>query len=220
MSFGGFIGNLISGGGSSGYGDMSNQIQQGINALNQQYGSGQQVLQPWEQQGLNAFGQYGSAINGMSNPSQFYSNIMNQYQMSPAAQFQEQQGQQAMNQASAASGTLGSGGAQKALDQYSQGVASQDQNQYFGNVMGINNQYLGGLQNQYGTGFGAANALNENYMGLGNQLAAMYGNLGESQLGGQSSMYGGLQNLIGMGAASGPGQQMLGGIGNFVSGLF
>lgn len=216
MSFGGFIGNLISGGGSSGYGAMGNEIQQGINSLNQQYGYGQKVLQPWEQQGLNAFGQYGSAINSMANPSQFYSNIMNQYQMSPAAQFQEQQGQQAMNQAAAASGTLGSGGAQKALDQYSQGVAAQDQNQYFGNVMGINNQYLGGLQNQYGTGFGAANALNENYMNLGNNLAQMYGNLGQAQYGADQSMYGGLQGLLGAAGGTGLMKQA----GNFIDSIF
>lgn len=220
MSFGGFIGNLISGGGSGGYGDMGNQIQQGINALNQQYGYGQQVLQPWETQGLNAFGQYGQAINGMSNPVQFYNNIMNQYQMSPAAQLQMQQGTQAMNNAAAAGGMLGSGAAQKGMINYANQVTNSDMQNYFNNQMGIQGQYLGGLQNQYGTGFDAAGQLNNNYMNLGNALAQQYGNLGMAQYGANTSSYSGFDSLLGMAAGSNPGQQFLGGVGNFVSNLF
>lgn len=220
MSFGGFIGNLISGGGSGGYGDWANEIQQGINSLNTQYGAGQKVLQPWESQGLNAFGQYGQAINGMSNPGQFYNNIMSQYQQSPAAQLQMQQGTLAANNAAAAGGMLGSGAAQKGMINYANQVTNSDMQNYFNNQMGIQGQYLGGLQNQFGTGFDAAGQLNNNYMNLGNQLAQQYGNMGAAQYGGNTSSYGGMDSLMGMFGGSSFGQGLFGDASNWLGGMF
>jgi hypothetical protein len=53
----------------------------------------------------------------------------------PDYQFQLQQGNQAVQRAAAASGTLNSGGTLRALDQYSQGLASTYENQYYNQAL-------------------------------------------------------------------------------------
>lgn len=203
MSFfggiGGAIGNFLSGGGTGGYQDMQGQIQNGMNALNQNYGYGRDALNPWAQGGQWAMGQYQNALGGMADPQAYYNHIMDGYQMSPGAQFQMKQGQQGINNAAAAGGTLGSGAEQKAMDQYSQGVANQDQQQYFQNQMGINNQYMGGLGNMMNQGYGAAGQMNNSYMNQGNALANEYNNMGTAQYGQNTALWGGIGDWIGKG---------------------
>src|SRR5215813_12791874 len=63
------------------------------------YQQASQTLSPWVNAGSNALGQYQNALNPMSNSTGYINNIMNQYQMSPWAQFQMQQGMKGMNNA-------------------------------------------------------------------------------------------------------------------------
>lgn len=94
----------------------------------------------------------------------------------PAYQFQLSQGLNAVKRAQAATGTLASGGAAKALEQYSQGVAASYENQDYGQALstyGTNrNAALGNIQSQIQTGeygtSGAAQAL-QNYGNLFSQ---------------------------------------------------
>lgn len=197
------ISNLLGGGAP----DMSGIINQGRQALGQQYDQGLGYLNPYMQAGQNAMGGYQNFLNQYGDPTHMYNDIMSHYSMSPGAQFQMQQGTQAANAAAAANGMLGSGAEQKALMQYGQGIANQDQQQYLNNILGMGNTYLNGMGNLMGQGFGAANAANQNRMGYGNALGQLYGGQAQAQAYGQQNLLGNIGNIIsgGIGLFSGGG---------------
>lgn len=109
-------------------------------------------LNPYLQAGTGALGQYQSQLGQMSDPTSFYNNIMSQYQDSPATQFQRQQGLNSLQNTAAATGYTGSGKELKDIDQFSQGVTAQGQNQFLQNILGIHNNFLQGLQGLTGMG--------------------------------------------------------------------
>jgi hypothetical protein len=82
-------------------------------------------------------------------PAQSAMNAFNNFKNSDGYQFRLGEGLNAANTNYALRGSLGSGAALKALNNYAQGQASNE----FGN-------YVGMLQNQQGVGLSAANALN------------------------------------------------------------
>lgn len=100
----------------------------------------------------------------------------------PGYQFQLQQGQKALENSAAAKGGVLSGGTAKALDQYSQGLAStnyqQTYNNAFQNYLQNYNQFETNQGNQFnrlsqlaGTGQNAATSLNSD-LGQNNQVNA------------------------------------------------
>lgn len=91
------------------------------------------------------------------------------YQLSPAAQFQLQQGEQARQRAAAAAGDIGGGRYFKDYERFAQGVASQDYQQQI--------QRLAGLA------------------GIGQAANANYANLGQQLLGAQAGTYGARSQL-------------------------
>ena len=197
------IGGLVSGiFGQNSYGDESGQIQNAEKQDQQYADQGLGYLQPYNQAGQQAMGNYQSRLDQMSNPTGFTNQIMNSYQTSPMAQYQMQTGQRASDNASAASGNLGTPAQQMSLDRYMQGVTSQDQQRYMGNVMGVNNNYLSGENNLMQTGYGAAGQMNQNRMQLGANLSYLLQSLGMSQGNGNNALGGGIGDLIG-GIASG-----------------
>ncbi len=108
----------------------------------------------------------------LTNPSGYYNNIMSGYTTSPEYQYNQQQlmGQQ---QAAAASG--GFSGTQ--YDQANQaattqGLLSQDEQQYFNNIFGINKTGLQGANQYVSMGYDASNTLAQL---LGANLAAQAG---------------------------------------------
>lgn len=191
--------DLFSGGGQSGYGKMQGQIQNGINSINQNYSQGRDALNPYQQAGTNALGQYQNWANGMKDPTQYYNNIMQNWQMSPAAQMNAQYGQKAMNQGAAAGGMVGSPSQQEQLGQYMNNLVNTDQQQYFNNINGVNNQYGAAQGNMMNQGFNAANGMNNSFMNQGNALAGLYNNMGQAQLQQQIARGTGINNMIGMG---------------------
>lgn len=199
---GGLIGGNMMGNAYDSYG---NQVNQGMDKQNQLYDQGLGYYQPYYDQGTNAFNKYGQAIDRMSNPSQYVSDIYNGYSQSPMAAFQMQEGMRAGNNAAAASGQLGSPAEQMAMQRYAQGVSSQDMQRWYDNVNGANNTYLGGLGNQASTGFGAAERMAGNRQGLADNLAELLQNLGMSQTNASASRSGGIGDLIGgaLGVAGG-----------------
>lgn len=186
---------------ANGYDNMSNQIQNAQNQQNQLYDQGLGYYKPYYDQGTSAFNQYGSAINQMSDPSGYVNDLMSKYQSSPNAQFQIQEGTRAANNASAASGQLGSAAEQMGLQRYAQGVSSADQQQYLNNAMGVQNQYLQGLQNQSNMGYNAGQGMANNRQGLADNLATLLQNLGLSQANSGAASGGGLGDLLGAGAS-------------------
>ena len=143
-----------------------------------------------------------------------------QAEQTPGYQFQLQQGEQALQNSAAARGGIDSGGTAKALDQYSQGLASQNYqqtyNNAFQNYQQNYNQFLNNQNAQYGRLSGAAqlgasstgqlnsllqsgaqNQANINYGASGQQIGALtgYGNAkaaGDIGLG--NAINGGLSN--------------------------
>lgn len=103
--------------------------------------------------GLNTFGG-GYALNGtpqntapVQNQQQQYENAFANYRNSTGYQFRLGQGMDAINSGYAGRGSIKSGAAMKAINDYGQGMASQEFN-----------NYLGALGNQQGLGFSAASA--------------------------------------------------------------
>ena len=189
--------DIFSGGQGQGYSDWGNQLQNGMNSLNQGYGSAMGGMNPWLQAGQNELGTYQHGVNAMQDPN-FMNNMMQQYQQSPFATFQEKQGQQAMNNQAAASGQLGSSPAMKGMDQYSQQVASGDMNQYLQNRLGVYNNFLNGANNISGMGQQAANTMGNWGMQHGQDMASMFNQYGKTQMGGDMARGGGIDNFLGM----------------------
>lgn len=113
-------------------------------------------LAPFQQAGIGALGEFQQAIQPqIKDPVGFINNIASQFQESPGAKFQTQQGIEAARQGGVTSGQLGSGAEQKALAQFAQGITSQGQQQFLQNVLGQRQQGLQGLQGLIGSGLSA-----------------------------------------------------------------
>lgn len=100
-----------------------------------------QNYSPYMTAGSTAAGQLNSDItNGTGFAAPF---SLSNFMSSPGYQFQLQQGTQGVNNSAAATGGVLNGGTEKALAQYTQGLA----NQTYGDAY---NRYLANSQNQYG----------------------------------------------------------------------
>jgi hypothetical protein len=117
----------------------------------------------------------------------------------PGYQFQLQQGENALQNSAAARGGLLSTGTAKALDQYSQGLASTDYNNLF-------NQALSGYQTNFNTFNTGQNNLYNRLMGVSQLGAGSAANLNSVQQQGTNA----LANSM-MGTAQLQGQDIMGG---------
>jgi len=191
--FGGGLAGLLGGmfGNSGGpYEDAMKQYQH--------YGNqAQNVQNPFLNAGTGAIGNYQHWLQGMQDPTKFMNNMMGQYQESPWAKFQQQQGMRAANNVGSASGMTGSTPLMQQAQQNAQNISSGDMNSWLQNVLGINQQYGQGQQNLMGMGQNSANALTGMYQNMGQQMGdAAYGRkAGQNQdfwnmLGGAGQMAG------------------------------
>jgi hypothetical protein len=168
------------------------QVQAGTNALNQQqqqrnntlstlsgiYSTDTAALQPYQAAGSTAVSalQAGAANGGEFNSTPTSAQVMNE---DPGYQFNLQQGQQAVERAEAAGGSVGSGGALKAASQYATNYTTNAYGQAY-------NQFLNTRQSNY-----------SNLMGL-----AGMGQNANSQLISAGSTYGGQQAGVNENAAN------------------
>lgn len=97
-------------------------------------------------------------------------------QTDPGFQFRQQQGEQALQRAAAASGTLGSGSFLKDTARFSQGLASQEYGNAVNRLLGL--QQIGSQANRAQTGL--ATSLLGQRAGIMGQQAGIAGNLGSS----------------------------------------
>jgi len=109
-------------------------------------------LSPYQQTGQQSLSDLHSSLKELSDPQAYYNKIMSGYAESPAAKFQKEQGIQTIENQSEALGLGGSGKEMKDLMSYSQGLASQGQQDYLKNILGIKSGYLSGLQGITGLG--------------------------------------------------------------------
>jgi hypothetical protein len=137
---------------------------------------GQQTQQPYLDAGKGALGEYQTWLQGQKDPSGFINNLMGQYKESPYAQYLQQQSMNAGQNAASASGLMGSTPLMQQLQQNAGNIASQDQNQWLQNVLGVNTQYGQGQNNLVNGGQNAANALTNMYNQMGQNMGqAAYG---------------------------------------------
>ena len=203
--------------------------EQGLNFQEQQYAQNQKNLAPWIQAGQGAVGNLSQleqqAQNGQGPlapwTQQFQAPTAQQAANYPGYQFQQQQGQLALQNSAAASGGLLSTGTAKNLDAYSQGLAQQDYtnvynqalqqyqlgyNQYEQNQSNLFNRYasLAGLGQTSASTLGAqnsgiANSAAGTLLNTGAQVGQQYNNIGAAQasgyIGSANSLAGGIGNL-------------------------
>lgn len=152
--------------------------------------------QPYMQAGQGALGNYQGWLQGQHDPSGFINHLMSQYQESPWAKYQQQQGIRAVQNAGSNDGTQGSTAQQLQLQQNAQGISSQDMQNWLGNVLGINSNYGAGQQSLIQGGQNAANSLSNIYNTGGENLAG----LGIRQRAGEqqdtSNVFGGLGYML------------------------
>lgn len=134
-----------------------------LGSLNQSWQQAQGYHQPYWQAGVNALPGINNWLQGMQNPSGYVNDLMGQYQQSPWAKFQTQQGTRAANNAASANGLIGSTPLAQANADYARQISSQDMQSWLGNVLGINSQYGQGMFNLAGMGQNSANSLT-NYL--------------------------------------------------------
>lgn len=180
------VSNFLSGGGKNdaaeGY-DQANQYldpyrkggQQDYNNYRNYVGQQGQNLSPFQGAGSYQYGQ----IN--QSPTDYYNHIMQGYNESPQAKYEQDQAMRAANAGGSASGMLGSGAYTKAVQQNAADISGRDQQRYYGNVMGANQMQMGYLNNlnnrqdqynamqQYltGLGYGGANGMGQNSINKG-----------------------------------------------------
>lgn len=166
--------------------DQIQGIQTGLNQLNNYYGQGANALQTNYAAGLQPFqtnfnnAQSGTTALGNAlglNGASGNAAATAAFQNNPGYQFQLQQGDNAINAAAAANGTLNSGNQLKALSDYNQGLAGTSWNNYVSNLQ----PYLGAA-NSAATGIGTMNA------GLGNQLSNLFQSQGNAAYGANTSI--------------------------------
>lgn len=144
------------------------------------------LLQQMAQSGLPSptmEGFYGSPESQIGNIADF--------QASPGYQFALNQGLNAVQNSAAAGGSLESGRTLKALQDYGQGMANQEYNNWYGRRAGEFGSYANRLGTQSGDQFNRLAAL----AGVGQTATGSMSQLGQNQLAMQQQ---GAQNLMGM----------------------
>lgn len=192
-------------------------------------------MNPYYQGGLADYNKYRGAVGGQGDmlaqygnpadyawrsaglsPQEYYQNLMGGYTTSPQAQYQTDQMQKAAQRGASASGMMGSGTFFDSLQRNQQDIVAQDQDRWLNNMLGVNNQQMGylnnfqGQQNDYmnrlnglaGVGYNAANAMGQYSVGQGGANA-------QTELG-KGNTWG---NLLSMGAGAAMGYMKPGGFG-------
>lgn len=160
-----FIDNILGGGpgrGNKAYDRYLSQIP----------GVYKEYLGAYSDAGQAALPGYQDKLNELLNdPNGFIKSIMGEYESSPYYQFQVDEMQNGSNNAAAANGTLGGGQHQFDISSLIRGLASQDQQQYLGNVVGAFNNGLTGTKGLIDLGANAgstiANGIAGNYQDRG-----------------------------------------------------
>lgn len=147
--------------------------EKGQEQFDKYYGQSQQYLQPYQQQGQEAYGKLNEATNNLMDPSSLFDKWMQDYQQSDMANFnQERARQNGLNSASSM-GLMGSSPALQSLQAGQNEIGAQDQMAYIEKMI---QQYLQGAnlaQGVYGQGAQAGNQMSQNASNMGTNSAQM-----------------------------------------------
>lgn len=150
------------------FGDSGRPYQRAGDAYKPYYEEAKGYQNPFFSAGQGAIPDFQKWLQGQQNPSGFINNLMGQYQESPYAHYQQQQGMRAARNMGSATGLTGSTPLMQQAQQNAQNISGQDMNQWLQNVLGINTQYGAGQSGLMGMGQHA-----------GDYLSQLAGNAGE-----------------------------------------
>ncbi len=190
--------DLFGGGTGSASKSMQDQIQRAIAQYRQSLSQAEGRVSPYEKVGYQGLLGYNKMLNQMSDPVAYEKQILGSYSGSPDYKFRQHEGMQQLINNAAATGLTGSGKLSKDMMKYSQGLASQGQQQYLQNTLGIGKQYLGGEQNLGNMGYRAATQLGDWDIGGAKDLAGLYGSLGQAKSYGNLGRSNMFQNIMQM----------------------
>ncbi|MDP4145633.1 MAG: hypothetical protein Q8936_14295 [Bacillota bacterium] len=180
------------------FSDASAPYKKATNEYEDYLNRAQQPQNPFFNAGKQALPQYQDWLKKMQNPSGFINNLMGQYQESPSAHFQQQQGIRAAQNLGSASGLTGSTPLQMQAQQNAQNISSGDMNQWLQNVLGINTQYGAGQQGLVNQGQSAANILSQLLSNAGGDLAGLAYGREQGKQQNQGNIISGLMGLFGL----------------------
>ncbi len=184
--------------------------------LEKYFNQAQQNLQPYNQNGLDAYGGYKGAMDKLLNPAALEDEWSKNYQESDIAKQNEAMASQHGLNAASSMGLLGSQPALSAIQSGTAGIVAKDRQQYLDDLM---KKYMTGIgigQDIYGKGENAANSLSQNSMNMGTNSAQNTFNQNNAQgdlfgklLGGATGLFGSaLGGPIGSALGAGLAQKM------------
>lgn len=150
------------------FGNNKEPYTEGFNATKPYFENAKAGQNPFVKQGQEAGGNYNNWLGKMSNPQDFINNTMNNYQESPWAKYLQNASNRAGTNAASAEGTIGSTPFAQQQQQNAASISSGDMQNWLKNVLGVNTEYGGGLQNQVGQGQHASDILSQLFSNQGN----------------------------------------------------
>lgn len=153
-SLGGLFGSLFAT--PFAYGHYAEDLGKIPEELKPYYQQQLEYMTPYMEGGLQAGSQLGQQLQEISSPDNYVSKVLGEWQETPAARYQREQGLKSISGNLATQGLTGSGPEAKALQNYGQQLTGMGQQQYLQNIQGVRNQLLNQLQNIYGKGLGAS----------------------------------------------------------------
>lgn len=141
--------------------------------LDKHYQEGRNYLQPYNEFGKNAYGNYSNAMNSLLNPDELLGKWMESYEESPSAKFARDSAKEHGLDAASAMGLMGSNTALNALQGGMTQIGLEDRNNYLDNLM---QKYLAGANiagNIFNTGAGTAGQMGQNAMNMGQNSAQL-----------------------------------------------
>lgn len=145
----------------------------GQNQLDKYYQQSQGYLQPYNQYGQNAYGDYSGAMKRLLDPAALEGDWVKGYSESPSAKNAQAMAQESGLDAASGLGLMGSNTALNAIQGGTTQIGLDDRQNYLNDLM---QKYLAGTNvagNIFNTGAGAASTMSGNAMNMGNNSAQM-----------------------------------------------
>lgn len=149
--------------------------------LDKYYQEAQGNLQPYNQNGQDAYGGLNEAMKNLLNPSALQDEWSKNYKESDLAKQNEAMASQSGLNAAQQMGLNGSSPAIQAIQSGTSGIVAEDRQKYLDDLM---KKYMTGIgvgENIYGTGANSANALSQNAMTQGTNSAQTQFNKNNAQ---------------------------------------
>lgn len=163
------IGDMFGGGG-----DYSDIMNKGINSIKDYTDQATGKLDPYNQAGQNALGNYQKILSELGDdPAAFRNKIMEGYSASPEAQEKINSGMNTVKSQMAQMGLGGSGDEYQAMYDHAKKTINEDQNDYYNGITGLYGQALKGYGNIFGTGAQAAGQQGGYLANAGEDVASM-----------------------------------------------